>query len=83
VIHIGKPDQEINKLEIRNGADYAQNYDIITKWVGDALVGQTLSVIGVESGRIEAAFGLEPIDIKVQAGRLDMILRDEHDVLSY
>jgi len=34
----------------------------------------------VESGRIEAAFGLEPIDIKVQAGRLDLILRDEHNV---
>jgi hypothetical protein len=67
-------------LEIRNGADYAQNYDIITKWVGEALVGQTLSVIGVQSGRIEAAFGLEPIDIKVQAGRLDLMLRDEHNV---
>jgi len=39
-------------LEIRNGADYAQNYDIVTKWVGDALLGETLAVIGVESGRI-------------------------------
>ncbi len=67
-------------MEIRNGADYAQNYDIVTKWVGEALVGQTLSVIGVQSGRIEAAFGLEPIDIKVQAGRLDLMLRDEHNV---
>ncbi len=67
-------------MEIRNGAEYAQNYDIVTKWVGDALLGHTLSVIGVESGRIEESFGLEPVDIKVQAGRIDLILRDENDV---
>ncbi len=67
-------------MEIRNGAEYAQNYDIVTKWVGDALLGHTLSVIGVGSGRIEESFGLEPVDIKVQAGRMDLILRDENDV---
>ncbi len=67
-------------MESRNGTNYTQNYDVIAKWVGDALLGQTLSVIGVDSGRIETAFGLEPIDIKVRAGRLDLILRDEYNI---
>ncbi|MCI5163428.1 MAG: hypothetical protein D3917_15695 [Candidatus Electrothrix sp. AX5] len=65
-------------MESRNGTDYAQNYDLIVKLMGEALKGETLEVIGVQSGRIEDAFGFEPADIAVRTGRVDLMLRDEN-----
>lgn len=65
-------------MESRNGTDYAQNYDLIVKLMGDALKGETLEVIGVKSGRIEDVFGFEPADIAVRTGRVDLMLRDEN-----
>ena len=65
-------------MESRNGTDYAQNYDLIVKLMGDALQGETLEVIGVKSGRIEEVFGFEPADISVRTGRVDLMLRDEN-----
>lgn len=65
-------------MERKNGSQYAQNYDVIVKWLADALRGQTLEVIGVKTGRIEEVFGFEPVDIVVRAGRVDVMLRDEH-----
>ncbi len=64
-------------MESRNGTDYAQNYDIIVKWMAEALRGQTLEVIGVKTGRIEDVFGFEPADISVTSGRVDIMVRDE------
>ncbi len=66
-------------METRNGSDYAQNYDVIVKWIAEALRGETLDVLGVNSGRIEEVFGFEPVDIAVRAGRLDVMARDEND----
>lgn len=60
-----------------HGLEYAQNYDIVTKWLADVFRGQTLEVLGVKSGRIEEVFGFEPVDIKVTAERVDLMLRDE------
>jgi hypothetical protein len=65
-------------VESRNGTDYAQNYDLIVKLMGDALKGETLEVIGVKTGRIEEVFGFEPADIAVRTGRVDLMLRDEN-----
>ncbi len=65
-------------MESKNGSQYAQNYDVIVKWLADALRGQTLEVIGVKTGRIEEVFGFEPVEIAVRAGRVDVMLRDEH-----
>lgn len=64
-------------MENRNGMDYAQNYDLIVKLMGDLFKGRTLDVIGVKSGRIEEVFGFEPADISVRAGRVDLMLRDD------
>jgi hypothetical protein len=64
-------------LDGKNGSDYPQNYDVIVKWLAGALRGQTLDVIGVETGRIEEVFGFEPSDISVRAGRVDVMVRDE------
>ncbi len=66
-------------MESRNGTDYAQNYDLIVKLMGDALKGETLEVLGVKSGRIEDVFGFEPADIAVRTGRVDLMLRDENE----
>ena len=65
-------------MESKNGSQYAQNYDVIVKWLADALRGQTLEAIGVKTGRIEEVFNFEPVDIAVRAGRVDVMLRDEH-----
>ncbi len=65
-------------MENKNGTQCAQNYDAIVKWLADALRGQTLEAIGVKTGRIEEVFGFEPVDIAVRAGRVDVMLRDEH-----
>jgi hypothetical protein len=64
-------------LDGKNGADYPQNYDVIVKWLAGALRGQTLDVIGVQTGRIEEVFWFEPADISVRAGRVDVMVRDE------
>lgn len=72
---------EKTEMETRNGTDYAQNYDVIVKWMADALRGETLDVIGVKTGRIEEVFAFEPTDIQVRAGRVDVMARDETGAL--
>ena len=64
-------------MDSKNGSDYAQNYDIIVKWLAGALRGQTLDVIGVKTGRIEEVFGFEPSDLSVKTGRVDVMVRDD------
>jgi hypothetical protein len=64
-------------MKTRNGADYTQNYDVIVKWMAEALRGETLEVLGIKTGRIEEVFGFEPVDIAVKAGRVDVIVRDD------
>ena len=66
-------------MKSKNGTDYTQNYDLITKWLSAAFRGETLKVLGFETGRIEEVFGFEPTDISVKTGRLDFIFRDEND----
>ncbi len=68
-------------MESRNGTDYAQNYDVIVKWIAAALRGETLDVLGVRTGRIKDVFGLEPVGITIKAGRLDVMARDENDAV--
>ncbi len=68
-------------MEKKNGKEYAQNYDIIVKWMGEALHGHTLEVIGVKTGRIQEVFGFEPVDIAVRAGRVDLMLRDDKNAV--
>ncbi len=66
-------------MESRNGSDCDQNYDVIVKWLAGALQGQTLEVLGLETGRIEEVFGFEPAEIKVTSGRVDVMLRDDRE----
>ena len=64
-------------MKTHNSTDYAQNYDIIVKWMAEALRGETLEVLGVKTGRIEKVFGFEPVEIAVKAGRLDVMIQDD------
>ncbi|MFP4422865.1 MAG: hypothetical protein ACLFRG_20220 [Desulfococcaceae bacterium] len=63
-------------MKPENGTDYGHNYDVIVKWLADALRGQTLEAIGVPTGRIEEVFAFEVADISVTAGRVDIMVRD-------
>ena len=64
-------------MKSQNGTEYAQNYDVIVKWMAEALRGETLEVLGIKTGRIEEVFSFEPIEIAVKAGRLDVIVKDD------
>lgn len=68
-------------METKRGPDYTQNYDFIIKWMAETLHGQTLEVLGLQTGRIEEVFGFEPSEIKVTSGRVDLMARDEVGVL--
>lgn len=35
-------------MNSQNGTDYAQNYDVIVKWLAAVLRGETLDVLGVK-----------------------------------
>lgn len=63
-------------MKPENGTDYGQNYDVIVKWLADALRGETLEAIGVPTGRIEEVFAFDVADISVTAGRVDIMVRD-------
>jgi len=64
-------------MKRKNGVKYTQNYDVIVKWLAETLRGETLEVLGVKTGRITEVFGFEPVEIAVQAGRVDVLLRDD------
>ena len=66
-----------NRMKDKSGTGYSQNYDLVVKWLSDALRGETLDVIGVKTGRIREVFGFEPSDIAVRAGRVDVMARDD------
>ncbi|MEZ4524621.1 MAG: hypothetical protein R2941_01700 [Desulfobacterales bacterium] len=68
-------------MEKRKGSDYHQNYDIAVKWMAEALRGQTLEVLGIETGAIVEVFSFEPAEITVTAGRVDVMARDERENL--
>ena len=64
-------------MQRKNGTTYGQNYDVIVKWLAAVLRGETLEVLGVNTGRIEEVFGFEPVEITVTTGRVDVLARDD------
>jgi len=68
-------------MNSKNGLEYKQNYDFIVKWMTEVLRGETLDFIGLKIGRIQDVFGIEPADIKVTAGRVDIMVRNEEGAL--
>ncbi len=70
-------------MKRQNGATYKQNYDVIVKWFAETLRGETLEVLGVRTGRITEVFGFEPVEITVQAGPVDVLVRDEFGAIRH
>ena len=68
-------------MESKNGLDYFQNYDFVVKWLAEALKGQSLDAIGIKTAPVEEVFAFEPVDIKVKAGRVDVLVRDNAGAL--
>ena len=63
-------------MKIQDGMTYFQNYDLIFKWLGPELEGHSLNSMGIKTGIIKKVSGFEPADIKVTAGRLDLVLKN-------
>jgi len=60
----------------KNGLKYQQNYDAMIKWIAKEFSGKTLEIFGVKTQAITDVFTLEPVEIHVHAGRLDIVFKD-------
>ena len=60
----------------KNALKYKQNYDAVIKWIAQQFKGKTLDIFGIESAPIVDVFTYEPVEIKIQTSRLDLIFRD-------
>ena len=47
------------------------------KWIAQEFRGKTLALFGLETNPITDVFTLEPVEINVKSGRLDIIFKDE------
>jgi hypothetical protein len=61
----------------KNALKYRQTYDAIIKYIAQEFRGKTLEIFGVPSGKIVDVFTFEPVEIRMQLGRLDLIFRDD------
>ncbi|MBF0103602.1 MAG: hypothetical protein HQK77_22105 [Desulfobacterales bacterium] len=68
-------------MKAKNGINYDQNYDFIVKWMSELLCGETLDVIGLNTGKIVEVFTFEPVDIAVTSGRVDIMIRNDQGAL--
>jgi hypothetical protein len=63
----------------KNALKYRQNYDAVIKYIAQEFRGKTLDIFDVPSGKIVDVFTFEPVEIRMQIGRLDLIFRDDKD----
>ena len=61
----------------KDGLSYQQNYDAMIKWIAQEFRGKTLALFGLETNPISDVFTLEPVEIHVKSGRLDIVFKDE------
>lgn len=67
----------INSTSGKSALKYKQNYDAIIKYIAQEFRGKTLDIFNISSGKIVDVFTYEPVEIRIQTGRLDLIFRDE------
>ncbi|MDM8525113.1 hypothetical protein QUF80_17215, partial [Desulfococcaceae bacterium HSG8] len=60
----------------RDGKDYFHNYDFVVNWLSEIFRGQTLDVLGIETGEIRRVCSFKPSEISVSAGIMDIIFED-------
>jgi hypothetical protein len=69
----------ISSTSGKNALKYRQNYDAVFKCMAQEFRGKTLEIFDVPSGKIVDVFTFEPVEIRMQMGRLDLIFRDDKD----
>ena len=67
----------ISSTSGKSALKYKQNYDAIIKYIAQEFRGKTLEIFNISSGKIVDVFTYEPVEIRIQTGRLDLIFRDE------
>jgi len=69
--------KKLHSVYGKNGLKYHQNYDAMIKWIARQFKGKTLEIFGISSKPVIDVFTLEPVEIHVHSGRLDIIFKDE------
>ncbi len=59
-----------------DGLNYSHNYDLAATWLSEAFRGQTLGVLGIETGEIRRVTAFKPTEISVSAGVVDVIFEE-------
>ena len=72
--------EALSRLKIvsgKSGLDFEQNYDIVVKWMAEQFKGKTLEIFGVKTEPIIDVFNFEPVMIRTDTGRFDLVLKDK------
>ena len=65
----------------KSGLIFRQNYDAVVKWMGEEFKGKTLEIFGIKTEPIVELFNFEPVTIRIDTGRIDLMLRDKAGTL--
>jgi len=66
----------LESISGKSGLNYGSNYDISIKWIGNRYKGKVLEIFDIKTGPITEVFNSEHVDIKIDAGRLDLMFKD-------
>jgi hypothetical protein len=65
----------------KSGLIFRHNYDAVVKWMGEQFKGKTLEIFGIKTEPIVELFNFEPVSIRIDTGRIDLMLRDKGGAL--
>ena len=65
----------------KSGLVFRQNYDAVVKWMGEQFKGKTLEIFGIKTEPIVELFNFEPVNIRIDTGRIDLMFRDKGGAL--
>jgi hypothetical protein len=69
------------KVSGKSGLDLQQNYDAVIKWIAQEFKGKTLKIFGIKTEPIIDVFNFEPVEIRADTGRLDLMFKDKKDAI--
>ena len=67
---------KLEKVSGKSGLKYDPNYDLTIKWVGNRYKDKLLEIFDIKTEPITEVLNLEHVDIKIDTGRLDLLLKD-------
>lgn len=59
-----------------DGLEYFHNYDFAVTWLSEVFRGQTLGVLGIETGEIRRVSAFRPAEISVSTGVVDVVFEE-------